>query len=67
MKFYQSVFFEKNFLKNIHKKVGFGGNYPLIFTFSDQSNDSKNIFKNSDYICHKSVELQKNLKHFEFW
>ena len=27
----------------------------------------KIIFKNLDYICHKSVELQKNLKHFKFW
>ena len=27
----------------------------------------KIIFKNLDYICHKFAELQKNLKHFEFW
>ena len=27
----------------------------------------KIIFKNLDYICHKSVELQKYLKHFKFW
>ena len=27
----------------------------------------KIIFKNLDYICHKSVELQKNLKHIKFW
>ena len=26
----------------------------------------KIIFKNLDYIWHKSVELQKNLKHFKF-
>ena len=44
MKFYQSVFLEKNFLENIRKKVGFGGNYPLIFTLFDQSYDSKNYF-----------------------
>ena len=45
MKFYQSVFLEKIFLENIRKKVGFGGNYPLIFTqVSDQSYDSKNNF-----------------------
>ena len=64
MNFYQSVFLEKNFLENIRKKVGFGGNYPLIFTLSMTP---KIIFKNSDYICYKSVELQKNLKHFKFW
>ena len=44
MNFYQSVFLEKNFFENIRKKVRFGGNYPLIFTLSDQSNDSKNYF-----------------------
>ena len=44
MNFYQSVFLEKNFLENIRKKVGFGGNYPLIFTLSDQNYDYKNYF-----------------------
>ena len=44
MKFYQYVFLEKNFLENIRKKVGFRGNYPLKFTLSDQSYDSKNTF-----------------------
>ena len=44
MNFYQSVFLEKTFLENFCKKVGFGGNYPLIFTLSDQSYDSKNYF-----------------------
>ena len=44
MNFYLSVFLEKNFLENIRKKVGFGGNYPLIFTLSDQSYDSKDYF-----------------------
>ena len=44
MNFYQSVFLEKNFLENIRKKVGYGGNYPLIFTLFDQSYDSKNYF-----------------------
>ena len=74
MNFYQSVFLEKNFLENICNKVGFGGNYPLIFTLSKQSYDSNNLFKNLkiilknlEYICHKSAELQKNLKHFRFW
>ena len=31
MNFYQSFFLEKNVLENIRKKVGFGGDYPLIF------------------------------------
>ena len=44
MNFYQSVFLEKTFFENIRKKVGFWGNYPLIFTLSEQSNDSKNLF-----------------------
>ena len=44
MSFYQSVPLEKNFLENISKKVGFWGNYPLIFTLSDQTYDSKNCF-----------------------
>ena len=64
MNFYQSVFLEKNFLENIRKKVGFGGSYPLIFTLSDQSYDSKNILKKLDYICHKSVKLQKKSETF---
>ena len=64
MNFYQSVFLEKNFFENIRKKVRFGGNYPLIFTLSDQNYDSKNYFKNLDYICHKSVELPKKSKTF---
>ena len=37
MNFYRTVFPEKNFLENIHKKGGFWGNYPLIFTLSGQS------------------------------
>ena len=45
MNFYQSVLLEKNFLENISKKVGFWGNYPLIFTLSDQIYHSKNYFK----------------------
>ena len=44
MNFYQSVLLEKNFLENISKKVGFWGNYPLMFTLSDQTYDSKNCF-----------------------
>ena len=60
MSFYQSVFLEKNFLGNISKKVGFWGNYPLIFTLSGQNYDSKKInLKNLDFICHEYLELQK--------
>ena len=44
MNFYQSVFLEKNFLENIRKKVGFWGNYLLIFKLSDQNYDYKNYF-----------------------
>ena len=45
MNFYQSVLLQKNFLGNIRIKVGFWGNYPLIFTISDQSYDSKTYFQ----------------------
>ena len=44
MNFYQSVLLEKDFLGNISKKDAFWGNYPLIFTLSDQTCDSKNYF-----------------------
>ena len=44
MNFYQLVFRAQFFFENIRKNVGFGGNYPLIFTLSDQSYDSKNYF-----------------------
>ena len=50
MKFYQSVLHEKIFFQNVRKKVGFWGNYPVIFTLSDQSYDSKFFFKKIDYI-----------------
>ena len=67
MKFYRSVFLEKNCLENIRKKVGFGGNYPLIFTLSDQSYDSKNNFlKSRLYMPQICGVAKKNLKHFKF-
>ena len=44
MNFYQSVFLEKKLFRKYCKKVGFWGNYPLIFTLSDQNYDSKNYF-----------------------
>ena len=45
MNFYQSVFLKKFLGGSIRKKVGFHGNYPLIFTLSGQSYDSKNYFQ----------------------
>ena len=44
MNFYQSVLLEKKLLENISKKVGFWGNYPLIFTLFGQTHDSTNCF-----------------------
>ena len=37
MNFYQTVFPEKNYLENVHKKGRFWGTNPLIFTLSGQS------------------------------
>ena len=48
--FYQSVFLEENSFKNIREKVGCCCNYPVRIYI--------------DYICHKSVELQKKSKTF---
>ena len=69
MNFNQLVFLENNLLGNIRKKVGFWGNYPLIFTLSGQSYDSKNYFQKLRLfnLCHEYLELQKNLKHLKFW
>ena len=41
MNFYRAVFPEKKLFSkiSIHKKGGFWGTYPLIFTISDQSYD----------------------------
>ena len=51
MNFYQSVFLEKNFFENIRKKSRVLEMLNLIFSLSDQSNDSKTIFnKNLDNI-----------------
>ena len=45
MNFSQSDFPQKKLvrgmLENIHKKVGFEGNFPLIFTLSGQSYDQE--------------------------
>ena len=65
MNFYQSVLLEKNFLEKISRKVGFWGNYPLIFTLMIGPMTPKIVFKNLDSICHKSVKLQNKSKSFE--
>ena len=64
MNFYQSVFLEKNFFENICKKVRFWGNYPLIFTLSDQSNDSKNYFKKFRLFMPQICGVAKKSKPF---
>ena len=67
MNFYQSVLLEKIFLENISQKVGFWGNYPLIFTLSDQTYDSKNYFKKIRLYATNLWSCKMNLKHFKFW
>ena len=67
MNFYGAVFPEKNFLEKIHKKGGFWGTYPLILPFLVRAMTKKNIIQNLDYICHKTVKFQRNLKYFKFW
>ena len=65
MNFYLSVFLEKKFFENICKKVGFWGNYyPLIFTLSDQSNDSKNYFKKFRLFMPQICGVAKKTKTF---
>ena len=64
MNFYQSGFLEKTFFEHIRKKVRFWGNYPLIFTLSDQSNDSKNYFQKFRQYMPQICGVIKNLKHF---
>ena len=69
MNFYQSVFPEKMFSKTFAKKAGSGVitfQY-LLFLVRATCMPAKVIFSNLDYICHKSMELQRNLKHFKFW
>ena len=67
MNFYLSVFLEKNFLENFHKKFGFEGNYPLIFTLFDQSYDSKNYFLKFRLYMPQICLDATNLKHLKFW
>ena len=64
MNFYQSVFLEKNFFENFRKKVGFWGNYPLIFTLCDQSNDLKNYFKKFRLFMTQICGVAKKSKTF---
>ena len=58
-----SVFLEKVFLEIIRKKRALPYGYLPYPFWSDLI---KNYFLTRDYICHKSVELQGNLKHFKF-
>ena len=44
MNFYRLVFLEKILLETIPLKSRVWSSYPLIFTLSDQSYDSKNYF-----------------------
>ena len=64
--FLQASFPEKtkNCLENILNEVRFWSNYPQHLPFLAISMTPKIIFQYLDYICHKSVELQRNLKHF---
>ena len=50
-------YFQRKFLK-------IGGNYPLIFTLSDQSYDFKNYFLKFRLYMTQSVELQKKSETF---
>ena len=63
MNFYQSVFLQKNFFKNIHEKLGFGVFTLYYLPFLIRAMTRKIIFKNLDYLCHKSVKLQKKSKN----
>ena len=45
MNFYPAVFAEKNFLVNTHKKGGFWGTYPLIFTLLVRVMTKKLLFQ----------------------
>ena len=61
MNFYRAVFPEKNFLENIHKKGGFRGTYPVIFTLFGKTitKDKKNYDLNLDFICHKLWSIKE--------
>ena len=65
MNFYQSLFVEKTFLSQVLSGVGvITLKYlPLLI----RTMTPKIIFKNLYYMCHKSVKVQKKLKHFKFW
>ena len=64
MNCYQSVFLEKNFFENIYKKIVFWGNYPLIFTLSDQNYDSKNYLKKFKLYMPQICGVAKKSKTF---
>ena len=65
MNFYQSVFPGKLFRKYSQEKSGFGVIILQYLPFL-ASAMSPILFKKIDYICHKSVELQKNKNILNF-
>ena len=64
MNFYQSVFLVKHCLGNIRTKIGFWGNFPLIFTLSGHSYDSKNYFQKFRLYMPQINEVVKKSKTF---
>ena len=38
-----------------------------LFENIQGKNAVQSCTSNLDYVCHKSVEWQQNLKHFKFW
>ena len=64
MNFYQAVFPEKNFLENIHKKGGFWGIYPLIFTLFGQSYDKKKYYLKSRLYMPQYCGVSRKSKTF---
>ena len=64
MNFYRAVFPEKNFLVNIHKKDAFWGTYPLTFTLSGQSYDSRKYYLKSRLYMQQICGVSKKSKSF---
>ena len=59
-----SVFREKNFSENIHKKGEFWGTNPLIFTLSGQRYDSKNYDLKSRLYMPQNCGVSKKSRTF---
>ena len=47
--------------------TGFWGNYPQYLPFLIRAMNWEIVFIHGDYICHKPVGFERNLKHFRFW